>query len=347
MLTLLPTPEQQQIADAVRDLLSSEWPIERLRQPRARQDSDRWPTLAALGAIGIGLETAHGGLGLSAVEEALVFREFGRYLLPPRILATVLGARVAAAAGCADLCADLLEGRVVVGLLNAIGAHSLGPHVTGRFLVVDGVDCDLLLAWGPGGAALVTREAVRPTAPRASVDDVVLIESCELADVPARIWLGAADEPVGLRADVLLAAMLVGVAEASRDMAAAYARLRQAFGQPIGAFQAIKHRCAEAAVRCEAAWCQTAVAAVGLRDSSDEVLLDVAAARWIATQAAQGNAESNVQVHGGIGFSDEADPHRHVKRAILLAQIGLFGRMLRSDLLSSCNPATVSLRRQR
>jgi len=338
MLSLSPTPEQQQITDAVRDVLTSEWPIDRFRQAGGAGDAGRWQTLPDLGVLGMGLETSYGGLGLSAIEEALAFREFGRFLVPPRILATVLGARVAAAAGCAQLCASMLAGQVVVGILNAVSEPSLGVHVSGRFLVVDGAECDVLLAWSPSGAALVSRSTAQPTASRKSMDETITVESCELKEAEALAWVDAADEPVYLRADTLLAAMLVGIAEATRDMAAHYATLREAFGQQIGEFQAIKHRCADTAVQAEAAWCQTLVAAIGLRDAAnharDDVTLDVAAARWIATRAAQANAESNIQVHGGIGFSAEADPHRYVKRAVVLGQLGVLGRMLSADLLA-------------
>lgn len=356
MLSLVPTREQQEITDALRGMLAAEWPLDRFRQPAEHGDAQRWQTLPDMGVLGLGLGASHGGLGLSAIEEMLVFREFGRFLLPPRVLATVLGAHVAALSGCAELCADLLSGKATVAILNAIGGNTApGPRLTGRYLVVDGNTCDTLLVWGRAGAALVSRQVAQPHSPRASLDETVNLESCELHGASTLAWLSATDEPLYLRADVLLSAMLVGISEAARDMAAGYAKLREAFGQPIGAFQAIKHLCADAAVRAEAAWCQTCVAALGLRDlnrpdgrtekngvARQEALADVAAARWIATQAAQANAESNIQVHGGMGFSAEADPHRYVKRAIVLAQLGALGRMLSADLLAPCTQAATT-----
>lgn len=331
MLTLVPTPEQQQITDAVREMLQAQWPLERLRDWSAREDGARWPRLAELGVFGTGIAAEQGGLGLSAVEEALVLRECGRALLPPEVLATMLGAHVAAAAATPELCARVLAGEQPIAVLNALGPSTLEEQVTGAFHVL-GAGA-VLLAWGAGGAALVRREHLGPLLAHACVDDTLDLSSASLQATPALAWLPAAKAPLQLRADVLLAAYLVGIAEAARDMAAAYAGLREAFGQAIGAFQAIKHRCADAAVRAEAAWCQTLAAAIGLRDASPEAALDTAAARWLAAEAAQANAENNVQVHGGIGFSAEALPHRFVKRALVMAGLGAVGRALREDLL--------------
>ena len=333
MLTLLPTLQQQQITEAVRGMLLGEWPLERLRGWGAREERAGWPALAAMGAFGPGIDEEHGGLGLSVVEEALVLREFGRALLPPDTLATLLGAHVAAATGQGELCARLLEGRQSIGLLNALGPCTLGEHVCGRFHALDAAHCEILLAWGLTGAVLVRRQDVGETERRACVDDTLALESLVLREAPVLAWLPAATGALRHRADVLIAAYLVGIAEAARDMATGYARLREAFGQPIGAFQAIKHRCADAAVRAEAAWCQTLAGAIGLRDASPESATDVAAARWLAADAAQRNSESNVQVHGGMGFSAEALPHRFVKRTLVMTTLGTVNNDLLQRLL--------------
>ncbi|HYE70764.1 MAG TPA: acyl-CoA dehydrogenase family protein [Aquabacterium sp.] len=328
-LTLVPTPDQQQIADAARELMAAEWPLERLRDWSAR-DPGRWSTLVDLGMLGLGLPAEQGGLGLSCAEEALVFREAGRFLLPPRLLATVLAVHLAAAADQAELCSQLIAGERAAGLLVAAGPHRIGTTITGEFQVVDAAD--VLLAWTGGGAALVRGEDLAHAAETACLDDTLPLATCNLQDTPALAW--QADAAIGLRADVLLSAYLVGIAEAARDMAADYAKLREAFGRPIGAFQAIKHRCADMAVAAEAAWCQTLAAALALRDGDPEARIDVAAARWLAAEAAQRNADGNVQVHGGIGFSAEALPHRFVKRALAAATWGAIGRRLHDDLLS-------------
>ncbi|QHE83689.1 acyl-CoA dehydrogenase family protein [Hydrogenophaga sp. BPS33] len=339
MRTLVPTEDQQHIAEAARELLQGLWPLDRLREWALHGDMSRWQSLADLGAFGIGLGEADGGLGLSCVEETLVLRECGRALVPPRVAATVLAAHLAVVSGDAALRDRLLAGEQAVGLLHAAGPHTTGPRLHGRWQALDAEGCDWLLAWSGAGCALVERAALPLRAGRC-IDETLSIESLDIPEeqaVAARTWVPAETAPLPQRLDLLIAALLAGAAEAARDMAADYARLREAFGQPIGAFQGVKHACADTAVRAEAAWCQTLVAAIGLRDAPGtvEVAADLAAARWLAGDAAQTNAETNVQIHGGIGFSAEALPHRFVKRAVALRALGLMGRDLRGDLLNA------------
>ncbi|MDO9435477.1 acyl-CoA dehydrogenase family protein [Hydrogenophaga sp.] len=342
MRTLVPTDDQQHIADAARELMQGLWPVERLRDWALHTDATRWASLAEFGAFGIGLPEPDGGLGLSCVEEALVMRECGRALVPPRAVATLLATQLAAARGDTALRDRLLSGAQPVGLLHAAGLHAAGPRLDGRWQALDANGCELLLAWSRAGCALVERSALVLRTGQC-IDETLAVESCEATAVPTLMWLPAEAAPLSLRADVLISALLVGAAEAARDMAADYARQREAFGQPIGAFQGVKHACADTAVRAEAAWCQTLVAAIGLRDAADkannanmaDVAADIAAARWLAGDAAQANAENNVQIHGGIGFSAEALPHRFVKRAVALRALGLVGRDLRGDLLKA------------
>ena len=122
-------------------------------------------------------------------------------------------------------------------------------------------------------------------------------------------------------AAVALAAEQLGVAQQCLTMSVAYAKERVQFGQPIAAFQAVKHRCAQMMVAVEgarsavygaAAQCDTAVDAGG-----DAAALDfhTALARVEATEAAQFCAQEAIQLHGGVGFTWEYDPHLYFKRA--------------------------------
>jgi alkylation response protein AidB-like acyl-CoA dehydrogenase len=128
--------------------------------------------------------------------------------------------------------------------------------------------------------------------------------------------------------------MLVGIAEATRDMATAYAKTREQFGKPIGVNQAIKHRCADMAVAADAAVNQLLFAALSVQEERPDADFQVAAARVVADQAALTNARHNVQVHGGMGFTAECDAHLYVKRAHLLGRT--FGglRGAQADLLA-------------
>src|SRR5262249_32865507 len=94
------------------------------------------------------------------------------------------------------------------------------------------------------------------------------------------------------------------------------------FGQPVGGFQAVKHRCADMAVRSEAALTQVHYAALSLRDGTADAAFQVEAAAVVAAKGALDNAEINVQNHGGIGFTWEHTAHRYVTRARVLTAIG-------------------------
>jgi alkylation response protein AidB-like acyl-CoA dehydrogenase len=101
----------------------------------------------------------------------------------------------------------------------------------------------------------------------------------------------------------------------------AYAGIREQFGRPIGSFQAVKHHCANMAIAARCARDQTTFAAVAIDEERPDAQLQVECAYLIAATAALENAGKNIQIHGGMGFSDEADPHLFLKRAQLLIAI--------------------------
>jgi alkylation response protein AidB-like acyl-CoA dehydrogenase len=108
------------------------------------------------------------------------------------------------------------------------------------------------------------------------------------------------------------------VAERTLEMSVEYGKVRQQFGRPIGSFQAVKHRCADMAVRAEVARSLTTYAAVALRDGEADATRHVRAAKALAADAALVNAGDNVQNHGGMGFTWESDAHLYLKRAWVL-----------------------------
>jgi alkylation response protein AidB-like acyl-CoA dehydrogenase len=124
-----------------------------------------------------------------------------------------------------------------------------------------------------------------------------------------------------LRLRLIDAAALTGIAQAALDMSVAYAGTRAQFGRPIGSFQAVKHHCANMVIGARCARDQTTFAAVAIDDGRDDAALQVECALFVAGSAALDNAGKNIQIHGGIGFSDEADPHLLLKRAQLLVAI--------------------------
>jgi alkylation response protein AidB-like acyl-CoA dehydrogenase len=166
----------------------------------------------------------------------------------------------------------------------------------------------------------LTRTPMRvldPTRPLAAV---------ELDAVPADpVCADAAGvlDALRVRALAALASEQTGGAAACLDAAAGYAGSRIQFGRPIGTFQAIKHRCADMAVRVEEARSAAWWAAATLAEADPDAAPAADTAALVCSEAYTWVAEENVQVHGGIGFTWEHPAHLHVRRA--LSSAVLFG----------------------
>lgn len=295
-IDLLPSPEQEEVIASARGVFTT---------ATSRSDRDRWLEYAKIGAFGLGIPEALGGAGFGLVEEALVLREAGRDLTRGPLLASILGARVAAFGGANDLAAAIISGEARVTWAR----HTDDGHL----LVFDGADATHLLIVGDDLAAL---HDVPPSSERRHVeciDPTVGLESCTWADrAPCAMF---ADDNVARRALVLFSALFAGIAERGRDLSTAYACEREQFGRPIGVNQAVKHRCADMAVRCEAAASQLFLSALHVDGRAPGAELDALAAVAVASDAAFENARATVQIHGGLGFTTEHVAHLLVKRS--------------------------------
>lgn len=308
-MDLLPTDEQQQIIDAARTFLSKELPVDYQRWepgPLVAKDRALMATFAELGWFALGLAEDRGGLGLGPVEDMLLFREAGRALVAPVLLAGVIAARIAPIGS--------VEG-ILTGLTRVGFAI---PHGNGVYLI-DAADADLVLLVDGESISLFDRPSFSDAAEIRSVDGSVTLQS---ASRPAGSAQATGDATTAHTLSLLLAAMLCGNAEAVRDLCVSHASERSQFGQKIGTFQAISHPLAEMAVRCESAFAQTKYASVALADASANAGFHVTAARIIAQRAALSNAQAAVQIHGGMGFAAEYPVHLFLKRAHLIDQIG-------------------------
>jgi 3-oxochol-4-en-24-oyl-CoA dehydrogenase len=285
-----------------------------------------WAELANLGLLGLHVPEDLGGSGFGLPETLVVAEQMGRYLAPGPFVPTVITSAVLAAAG-----PDELQKRLLPGLADGsvIGAAALGGEVTytdgaatGRVgVVISGHLADVLLV--PAG------------------DDVLVVEKSAggvQAKVPAnldqsrraaRVTLDAATATVlpGARrlltdvARAVLAAEAVGVAAETTEQAAEYAKVRQQFGRPIATFQAVKHHCANMLVAAELATAATWDAGRAGIGGGDQFTYTAAIAAVLAVPAAVGNANLNIQVHGGIGFTWEHDAHLYLRRAAAVAAV--------------------------
>ncbi len=306
IVDLTPSDDQRMIEDSVLSFLSDHLPVERLRETTSAggaAESALWGELAALGLFGMGISEDAGGLGLGLAEEALVARALGRHLASPSVLAQMIAPHIAE---------EARQGDLISGATRAAFANSLDDS---HAHLIDGNHADMILLMRDSGSVLLQRDTAGAAAIVQGMDETVSLARISLSASPTT--RSSATE----RASLLIAAYLTGIAQGATALAVDYAKVREQFGQPIGAFQAIKHQCADMATRAAACDAQTFHAAVtfghGLDDASE-----VAAARMLAGRAALANAKANIQIHGGMGFTAECDAHLFLKRATLMNMIG-------------------------
>ncbi|MGD9701244.1 MAG: acyl-CoA dehydrogenase family protein [Acidimicrobiia bacterium] len=322
-MDLLPSPEQSEIIDVVGGFLADRFPTSRLREragERASFDAATWTECGELGWFALGLSEELGGVGYGMVEEVLVFRELGRRLAPGPFIATALGARLVAISGQAGLATTIASGAAPVALATPRnGEPTIGDTISGSFHVIDGPGASHYLVLTDTDAALVEAGAAGDIEPVASIDEGSRLARLTMDRAPV-VVRSSGDDAAELwrRGTLLVSAMLTGVAEATRDLAAEYAKQRVQFGRPIGVNQAIKHACADMVLRAEAAAAQLVFAALSVDELRDDRSFQVASARVVATDAAIANASAGVQVHGGMGYTYEHDSNLYVKRARIL-----------------------------
>ena len=306
MMNLAPSADQQAIAAASAEFLAEQLPLSRLRQFASDPDGDAvddatWRRCADLGWLSLGLPEDGGGLGLGLAEEVMLFTELGRALAPGPLRSSVLGVRVAAGAGEGDLAKAISEGDRRVGM-------PFGD------LAIDARVGDLLLELDETGGSLLEVESVERVP---GVDPGTRLARTGTGARVARLD----DQYLLARAQVLVAAELLGIIEAVRDMSAEYARTRIQFGKPIGTFQAVKHRCADMAVAAYGTRAQLYQAALLVEEGTDDAAFHAASAYVLAVKGAKKSTADNIMNHGGIGYTWEHDAHLFLKRALLLEHV--------------------------
>jgi alkylation response protein AidB-like acyl-CoA dehydrogenase len=293
-----PSAEQLEVVSALDESLAEVLPLTRLHASFV-EAAKTWSSLEEIGIFGISLSEEQGGSGLGAAEEALIVIGLGRRLAAPAVLATLAAAHAPQNASA---------GRRVAA------AYRRGS----RAIIVADAAAELILLRDLDSAALYEISACIAKTIDSHNWLAELREASVLGDPVARF-----DVSQLLRLRLLDAAALAGLAEATLAMAVAYVGIREQFGRPIGTFQAVKHHCANMAMAARCARDQVSFAAVALDEGRDDAALQVECALFVAGTAALDNASKNIQIHGGMGFSDEADPHLFLKRAQL--QIAIAG----------------------
>jgi alkylation response protein AidB-like acyl-CoA dehydrogenase len=299
------TDDQRSLAEGLRAVLAKACPPARVRQ--AWDDGtghapDLWATLADTGLTGLLVPEADGGLGRDEVDLVALMVEVGRAGVPGPVLehVAIAGPALAGTPRAADVAAGTfvvtacLDGPVVphAGAADAVLTPAgLVPTAGATLTDLDGIDGGRRL-WSLAGGG--EPEAV----------------TFAVADARDRAALGAA-------------AMLVGLAERLGDLAGDHARARQQFGRPIGAFQAVKHRLADALLAVDKARPAVERAGWSMATRQPTSSRDVSMAKVLASDSAAEAARASIQVHGALGYTWECDVHLFAKKAWALA--GAYG----------------------
>ena len=316
-MDLLLSDDQRAVVASVAEVLDDLMPIENARKLLDGNPAPLdalWQAAADAGWFGLGLPEELGGAGFDLIDEALLFVELGRRATPGPFLATTMAARFAALCGAEEVAARLLTGDARAGLAAC--------EEDGQAVFYDAAGASFLLAFEHEGVALYDAGVVTRRSNRAGLDPLLRRETAWFAGEPLVVVPPTPHGP-GQHGTVLVSAMLTGIALAGRDMAVSYAKTREQFGTPIGAFQAVKHRCADMAVAAALADAQLTFAALSVSEAAPDAAYQAAAARVVAERAALDNVREAIQIYGGIGVTWECDAHLYLKRVHALRE--LFG----------------------
>jgi acyl-CoA dehydrogenase len=342
-MSLLYDEGQQAIAEESRRVLAARVSLDALLpllEQQGKFHATFWETAKEQGWTALALPEAYGGLDLTLVELGLIAFQTGRSLSGAPFLTSTFGAARAILDHGSDDLKNLWLPRFVSG--EAIGAIAFAEEqeavppcptvsfsnglLTGTKSAVSGglhADAAIVLANDDGTPVLVAADLAGVERQGfQTFDNSRCTADLVFADTPATVLvsgeraLAAALHILALQA-VVTAHEQTGGAEALMERARDYALTRRAFGQPIGAFQSVKHRIAEMYGLVELARASSLHAAT--REGQGDFLKAAAAARIQATEAYDTAARDCVQIHGGIGVTWEAGLHLHMRRARTLA----------------------------
>jgi len=341
--------EQDELRNSVRKFLadkSSETEVRRLMETVDGYDPAVWQQLTGqMGLAGLAIPEKYGGSGFGYVELIVVFEEMGRALLCAPYFSTVaLAANLLLASGDesakADYLPTLASGEKIgtVALAEATGrwdeaavtmaaTKSKGGWLLSgeKSFVTDGHLADVVLVAARTNAGVsifaVDKGATGFVAtPLATLDQTRQQATLAFAKTPARLigvegagWTAIA-KMLDLAA-VALAAEQVGGAQQVLDFTVQYAKDREQFGQPIGSFQAIKHKCADMLMEVESARSAAYYAGWVAAEDSDELPVVASLAKSYCSEAYFHAVAESIQIHGGIGFTWEHHAHLYFKRA--------------------------------
>ena len=302
--------------------------IRALRQQDPGFDPAVWRDMCDLGWVALRVAEPQGGTGLGMQEYVALAEELGRGLVPEPLIPCAMAAQVLTGPALAEL----LSGRRVIipawqeraNTLDLAGDTTVaGGRANGRKVFVPmAAGADAFLVSGRDGMALVERHAAGVHLAIERTQDGGNYGTLSLDNAPCTPVAG--DMSAALEeAALATAGYLLGVMERAFAMTLDYLRTRQQFGRPIGSFQALQHRAADLKIQVSLARASVESAAVTLDSSSVPALRlsAVSRAKARAADAAMIVTRQSIQLHGGIGYTDEYDVGLFLRKAMVLANL--------------------------
>lgn len=289
--------DQRLFAEGLRELLAKECPASHVREVWENgtgHSPELWSHLSGMGVLSMLAPESAGGMGGSFVDAILLFQELGRAAVPgpvlehmavavPALASSSFGEALVSGESVATLWVDDSPYVAHAGVADLVVRRD---HVLRSFDASDAHGMD-------GGRRLFTVAGGDRTDANVTVAGLDPFDAMALAS----------------------AAYLIGLSERMIEIAADYARVREQFGKPIGSFQAVKHLMSDALLKVEFAKAPTYRAAFSASSGADTLVRDISMAKALASEAAYRTSRSTMQVHGGIGYTWEADLQLWMKKA--------------------------------
>lgn len=352
-MPLILTEEQVILKDAVDGFLGENAPVRHLRQLRDSRhvdgfSRDLWRAFGEMGFAGVIIGEENGGSALGAVEAGVIAEGLGRHLTPsPFLGSSILSATVLKEAGNAEQqfwLSRIAAGEAIVSLAIDEGAKHAPHKITTRYersgngfrlegtkaMVLDGhvADALIIVAQGDEGLGLFL---INPQTAGIEIERTVMVDAHNAAritlqnvSVDADALLGqlgggqaALDKALSLGRAVT-ASSLNGAGDQAFALTLDYLKTRQQFGRLIGEFQALQHRAAHLYTELEISRAATLGALQAIDEARDNADLTASIAKAKAGRVAELAVQEGVQMHGGVGMTDEFDIGLFMKRVRVL-----------------------------
>ena len=307
------TDDQQAIKRTAKDLLAERYRPEKVRElaETGAYDDAIWEELSGLGWPGIFIGEEDGGQGLGTVELLVLMEELGYALAPSPFFSNASAGLAIQEAG-----SDEQRERWLPGIASGEARGTVGGVRDGAApLVADADSAAVVVLVEDGSATLAEGASAEPVT---TIDSTRRFSRVEVAGGEPLGGGEAAGGRLGRaldRIETALAAELTGVAQRAMEMAVGYARERKQFDRPIGAYQAVSHRCAQMLLEVEGARSTALYAGWAAEAEPESLPIAASMAKAYAADAGWRVTASSLQVHGGIGFTWEHDLHFFLKRA--------------------------------